>query len=251
MITKESLQEAQASVNEALLRIRQSYSMSPSAKQAFFVVEGKDDETYYGVNGENYFPPDWRIRVFPAKNRKKVIETYKSLDWSKYKKERIAFFLDRDLSDYTGEETPIDSNIYITQKYAIENELCTFETYIKTLKYYYDLNDIKEEDEEYLSAFYRDCWKEFCIIAEPIMAQILFWKKNGIHANYANFKMQNTFVISDGILHLIEKYQKPKDVLQDLFKQSNVPYMPMDISEYIELLILNTIQMSTFAENSF
>lgn len=125
MITKESLQKAKESVNEAVLKIKQSYSASPTSKRVFFVVEGKDDIPYYAIKADDYIPEGWKLTIVPAQNRKKAVEAYRHLDWARYKKSRILFFIDRDLSDYTEEDTPTDFNIYVTEKYAIENELCT------------------------------------------------------------------------------------------------------------------------------
>ena len=236
MITKESLQAAQTTINEASLKIKQSYSHSPAAKQIFFIIEGKDDIPYYGTKADEHVPDGWKIILVPAQNRKKVVETYRNLDWTAYSKERIFFFIDRDLSDYTEEDTPIDSNVYVTTKYAIENELCTVDTYIKALKYYYHLVDIDEVDEEKLVSFYVSCWEEFSKIAEPIMAQILYWKTNNIKSNYSNYKMQNTIEIKSKVLQLNQKLQTEEDILQDLFKQSNVVYTSTDISPYKDLL---------------
>lgn len=236
MITKESLQEAQTTINEATLKIKQSYSNSSTSKKIFFVVEGKDDIPYYGTKVDEYIPEGWEPKFILAHNRKKVVDTYRALDWRIYSKKRILFFIDRDLSDYTKEDTPYDSNVYVTSKYAIENELCTVETYIKALKYHYDMFDIDETDEEFLKSFYFSCWVKFSKIAEPIMAQILYWKMNGIKSNYANYKMQSTFDIKNGTLHTNPRYGTEEDILQDLFRQSGVAYVSTDISQYKSLL---------------
>ena len=86
MITKETLLQAKASVNEATFRIMQSYSNSPTSKTLYYVVEGKDDVTYYGTKADLYVPEGWRLLVIPAGNRKKVIQTYRSLDWGTFSK---------------------------------------------------------------------------------------------------------------------------------------------------------------------
>lgn len=236
VITKESLIRAQESTNEALLKVKQKYSNSPSDTKIFFIVEGKDDVPFYGTKAEEYLPDGWTTVIIEAKNRKKVIATYENLDWSIYAKEKILFFVDRDLSDYTNEETPNDSNVYVTSKYAIENELCSFDTYIKTIRYYFNMADLDEDDEEELRSFFFGCWLEFVKIAEPIMAQILFWKINEIKSNYSNFKMQHIFSIADGTLRVNPAYHTEDDVLKELFIQSGVTYSHEDLLVYKELL---------------
>lgn len=236
MITKESLQLAQASINEGLLRVRQSYSASPASKKIFFIVEGKDDVPFYGTKADGYIPSGWKLVIIPAKNRKKVVEVYNSLDWSHYSKNKIMFFIDQDLSDYTKEDTPQDTNVYVTDKYAIENDLCTADTYLKALKYYYDLVDIDEKDEDCLQKFFTESCEKFVTMSTPVMAQILHWKLNRIKANYANFKAQNIFEINNKSFQLVETYQSEHSILLELCKQSGVPYSPIDILEYINLL---------------
>lgn len=61
MITKESLQKAKESVNEAVLKIKQSYSASPTSKRVFFVVEGKDDIPYYATKADDIFFEDTEL----------------------------------------------------------------------------------------------------------------------------------------------------------------------------------------------
>lgn len=73
MITKESLQKAKESVNEAVLKIKQSYSASPTSKRVFFVVEGKDDIPYYAIKADDYIPEGWKLTIVPAQNRKKQL----------------------------------------------------------------------------------------------------------------------------------------------------------------------------------
>lgn len=236
MITKESLQQAQSAINEAKLKIKQLYSASPTTKKIFLVVEGKDDITYYGTRANEYIPEGWSVSIIPARNRKMVVDTYRSLDWTKYSKKTILFFVDRDLSDYTGEDTPVDSNVYITSNYSIENELCTIDTYLKALKYYCDMVDIDEKDEEYLKLFYLSSWTEFAKIADPIMAHILYWKMNGIKSNYSNYKIQGVFEIKNETLQVNPQYAAPNAISQELFRQSGVTYTHLDISPYIALL---------------
>ena len=236
MITKESLLQAKASVNEATFKIMQSYSNSPSSKTIFFVVEGKDDITYYGTKAGPYVPEGWRLLLIPAGNRRKAIQSYRSLDWKIFSKKLIMFFIDRDLSDYTGEDTPTDTNIYVTSSYAIENELCTIDTFVRALKYHCDLNDIDEVDENTITTFYTLCWQQFSYIAKPLMSQILYWKLNHIDANYANFKVQHVFDVTFSGLVLKSQYRTVLDILPDFYLQSNIPYNNIDLSPYATLL---------------
>lgn len=237
MITKESLIAERESVNETVLKIKQKYSVSPNAKNIFIIVEGKDDITFYGMKAENYKQPESKIQIIPAGNRKKVVETYRKLDWNNYSKSKILFIIDRDLSDYTHEDTPTDENIYITDNYSIENDVCTQDTFIKVLKYLAQLNDIDDNDEKDLLDFYNHSEQQFFDLAVPIMALILYWKMNGINANYANVNFGNIFQIKDNNFILNSIFSKYTEALEYVCNKSDIAYNPsIDLEYYKNLL---------------
>lgn len=237
MITKESLIAERESVNEAVLKIKQKYSKSTTEKTIFIIVEGKDDITFYGMKAEDYKQQDSKIQVISAGNRKKVVDVYKKLDWNTFSKSRVLFIIDRDLSDYTKEETPSDDNIYVTDNYAIENDVCTSTTYIRALKYLAQLNDIDDADETELLTFYNNSEKQFFNIATPIMALILYWKLNGIDANYANVNFGNIFQFEGTNLILRPMFKEYNDVIKFVCEKSKVTYDPsIDLSYYKNLL---------------
>ena len=236
MITKDSLKKAKESVKLASLKLKQSYSCSPSSKKVFFIIEGKDDIPFYGTKADEYLPDGWKLKIIPSGNRKKAVDAYHGVDWSFYDKQRVLFFIDKDLSDYTGEDTPSDANVYVTQKYAIENELCTYDTFIKALKYYYGLNEIEDADETLLEHLYHTWWTSFSALSEPIMAQILYWKSNHINSNYANFKIQNMFEIKQNVLQRDGSLGSDDQIIQELFRQSGIDYCVTDTSTYRALL---------------
>ena len=237
MITKESLIEARESINEAALKIKQQYSNSKELKKIIVVVEGKDDITYYGVKTTQYQQAGYKVSVIPAGNRKKVIAAYDQLDWGVYSKSRILFVVDRDLSDYTLERTPQDENIYVTDKYSIENELCTFMTFLNTLKFYCGMNDIDDSDEEELRKYYSKLNEEFYNIIDPIMGLILYWKLNSIEANYANINCNNIIRISETELTISDELKNDDELLKYVFKQSGVTYDDtIDLASYVAQL---------------
>ncbi|MBR0234915.1 MAG: DUF4435 domain-containing protein [Clostridia bacterium] len=237
MITKETLINSRNSINEALFEIKKQYSNSDENPNIFIIVEGKDDIYYYGTKTTPYQTKGNNIRIIAAGNRSKVIDAYDHLDWSYYSKDRILFIVDRDLSEFTGERTPHDTNIYITDKYAIENELCTVATYLNTLKYICGLNEINEQEESELKCYYQDREKEFFDIIDPVMGVILFWKINNISANYANIKSQKIIEINEKGLRKAEWLKDNEDLIKYVFEQSGVDFSDeIDIEKYINLL---------------
>lgn len=236
MITKDSLNKAKETVNLASFTLKQCYSNSSSSKKVYFIIEGKDDIPFYGTKADEYLPDGWSLKIIPAGNRKKAVDAYRESNWSIYEKKRVLFFIDRDLSDYTSEDTPSDYNVYVTQKYAIENELCTYDTFIKALKYYYGLNDMEDIDESTIEHLFSTWWVSFSKLAEPIMAQILYWKFNNVNSNYANFKIQNVFEIKDSALQRDKLLTSDDDIIKELFRQSGITYTPIDTTTYKTLL---------------
>ena len=67
------------------------------------------------ININNY-------EILVGQNRKKVISTYELVKDNDYYK-KAYFMIDRDLSDITGEYTPICDNVYVTEEYSIENSI--------------------------------------------------------------------------------------------------------------------------------
>ena len=73
-------------------------------------------------------------------------------------------------------------------------------------------------------------------LAEPIMAQILYWKFNNVNSNYANFKIQNVFEIKDSALQRDKLLTSDDDIIKELFRQSGITYTPIDTTTYKTLL---------------
>ena len=236
MITKESLIEARETVNETVLRIKQQYS-TKEAKRILVVVEGKDDITYYILKTSNYQDQGFKFRVLSAGNRAQVIYAYDHIDWEIYSKSRILFIVDRDLSDYTAERTPEDENIYVTDKYSIENELCTLCTFLNTLKCYCGLSEMDDRDENELEEYYAKLSQEFYKIVDPIMGLILCWKTNGIKANYSNINCNSIIEINKDGLSITDKLKGEKELIKYACKQSQVEYDDsIDLESYVAQL---------------
>ena len=79
--------------------------------------------------------------------------------------------------------------------------------------------------------------EDFYKIITPIMGLILYWKINGISANYANVNCNNLFMISDSDNKISAKYEDQRSLLQYICQLSGVPYdSSINIEEYVEKL---------------
>jgi len=68
-------------------------------------VEGKDDPSFYRGIIKSQLPDGWNVKLIRAGNKDKVFKVFDEMDWSEKPKNRICFFVDRDLSVFLEEET--------------------------------------------------------------------------------------------------------------------------------------------------
>ncbi|WP_099367466.1 DUF4435 domain-containing protein [Sphingobacterium sp. 1.A.4] len=88
----------------------------------FCFVEGHEDILFYSQFLEKYFNEE-NLKFINCNGKKNVLDNYNALNWSFYDKKRVLFFIDKDFDEYILAKRTIDSNIYITDHYSIENYL--------------------------------------------------------------------------------------------------------------------------------
>lgn len=165
MTTKERLVKDREQANVAFLKLKQKYK--PHDQQVYLIVEGKDDIAYYTCISVRYCKFA-NSEIICANNRDNVIRAYDSTDWNVFSKDRVFFFVDRDLSDITGEHTPVSQNVYITDDYSIENSLFNEQLLFTTLKVFCGLNDLNDEEIEVLSNLYQTAQAAHAQVFLPI-----------------------------------------------------------------------------------
>lgn len=232
-VVKEKLVAEKENINEAFLKLKQCYNASPDAKELYFLVEGPDDSVYYYTKATQALTDTLNIRLIIAGNRKKVVEAYQAINWKDFLPFRVLFFVDRDLSDFTGEYTPIADNVYVTDKYSIENDYCSKLAFIKTIKVFGGLIDIDSLDEEALLRFYDDSLKFFYSYMTPLMGRILYWRKSGIKCNLNNINCRNLFHFDNCILTLKSEYSVEEDRFKYLHSNCSVFYEVMSTNDSV------------------
>ena len=229
MVTKESLVKDREEANVALLKLKQKYKSN--GNDVCVVVEGKDDIAYYTCILVRY-PQFSKAEIIPASNRKKVVNTYKSVDWNVYSRQRVLFFVDRDLSDITGEETPVATNVYVTDDYSIENSLFTEELFFVTLKIFFGIEDLKPDEVDRLSKIYGAARTEFGRVFMPIMSWVLHWRTKGLPCNLNNLNSGDFYKVNAGVLELKDEFKESGALTTEIHTQCGVPYHEYDISDY-------------------
>ncbi|MEE0946982.1 MAG: DUF4435 domain-containing protein [Acutalibacteraceae bacterium] len=231
MITKESLVQDREQANVALLELKQKYN--PGGKDVYAVVEGKDDIAYYTCIFARY-PKFSNVTIVSANNRKNVVKAFELTDWSVYSDKRVFFFVDRDLSEITGENTPIADNVYVTDEYSIENSLFNEDLFFVTLKIFFGVDNLEEEEIEVLSQLYHEARKQFESIFLPIMGWILYWRSTGFSCNLNNLNSGDFYKINQGVVELKKEFQHQEAVITEVHSQCGVAYSSRDISSYIQ-----------------
>ncbi|WP_421659383.1 DUF4435 domain-containing protein [Leptothermofonsia sp. ETS-13] len=86
-------------------------------------VEGKDDPVFYRHLIERLFPEGWSVKLIPTGNKQNVLRSFHNINWTNFSKERVCFFIDRDLQDFVTPPLQLENNIYVTDGYSIENSI--------------------------------------------------------------------------------------------------------------------------------
>ena len=106
-------------------------------------LEGKDDPSFYSNYLDRYRKKKQKIYFYRAKNKNSVYSNYRKINWNIYTKNRVLFFVDKDFRDILNETYPIDSNIFETKYYSIENYLVSKSMFSRCLRELLGLDDDK------------------------------------------------------------------------------------------------------------
>lgn len=190
-------------------------------KTIYGFVEGKEDPSYYRGFIENNIPEDWLVELWPTGGQDFVLEIFSKLDWRKYKKKHILFFIDRDLSDLLDQNLPSSENIYITDDYSIENSIVSDSTCNRVLREICGLKDLKHNDYNAIIEVFNDQLERFKLELIPVMASILLWQKSNIRACYNDIQMRHLFSIKNGILEVKTRPNGNEDIIIYTHTQCN------------------------------
>lgn len=231
MITKEQLEKDREQANLAFLRLKQKYK--PQEDKVYLVVEGKDDVAYYTCIFARY-PQFSEVEIIVANNRKNVIKTYEAVDWNVISSKRVLYFIDRDLSDITGEYTPTAPNVYITDFYSIENSLFNERLLWASLKAIYGINDLEEAESATISSLYQTAVSAHEQAFFVIMAWIVYWRTHSIVCTLNNINSEDLFAIDQGRFTIKDEYKEDKALGEVIHSICGVPYIEQDLSIEIE-----------------
>jgi hypothetical protein len=196
--------------SEALENVDEGYHnfllmYKKEAQCVYGFVEGKDDPSFYGCLIEPQLPEEWSIKLIPSGNKDKVLRSFQSFNWTDFSKNRICFFIDRDLQDFLNRPQHLETNIYITDGYSIENSILKPSILIKMLSDVYQITQLRQEEEESIMQILQENENIFFEAIMPLMGQILLWQRLENKPNLNNLKLDDIFLFSQAKLVPVER----------------------------------------------
>jgi len=85
------------------------------------IVEGREDPSYYRGQIEGMLSDDWKVKLICAGSKTKVLKVFVDIDWSRFPKKRVCFFVDRDLSEFLSPQQHSGQNLFVTDNYSIDS----------------------------------------------------------------------------------------------------------------------------------
>jgi hypothetical protein len=163
------------------------------AQCVYGFVEGKDDPSFYRWLIEPQLPEGWSIKLILSGNKEEVLRSFRSFNWIDFPKNRICFFIDRDWQDFLNPPQQLETNIYTTDGYSIENSILKAPILIAVLSDIYQITQLTVAEEESIKQIIQENEEIFFEAIMPLMGQILLWKRLGNELNLNNLKLGDIF----------------------------------------------------------
>jgi hypothetical protein len=191
-----SMLEVHSKAVEQLDEARHNFLLmyKKEAKCVYGFVEGKDDPSFYRWLIEPQLPEGWSIKLIPSGNKEKVLRSFQSFNWMDFSKKRICFFIDRDWQDFLNPPQQLETNIYITDGYSIENSILKAPILIAVLSDIYQITQLSRAEEESIKQILQENEDIFFEAIMPLMGQILLWKRLDSKLNLDNLKLADIFL---------------------------------------------------------
>jgi hypothetical protein len=197
-------QKKQAIVPRASnIRLQQIYKKTE--KEVHVFVEDQDDYEFFRVALKIIYT-GYEVYPYYQKGKKNVIDAYNEINWKRFDKSKVLFFIDKDYDDILNRTQIKDQNIFITKYYSIENYLVNLESLEIILKRFhgFEEGDLLNKVMEYFNTSY-DTFADFM---ETITPFILIYRKEDSHLKLDCLKLHLFFHFNDMML-IRKRYMSP------------------------------------------
>lgn len=219
------IDEHRASRKDCSLAVMHEFKLrfKRGSKTIYGFVEGKDDPCFYRGFIESRIPPDWKSELWPSGNKDSVKNLYSKFDWRVFSKEQVLFFVDRDLSEFTGEQIPNELNFYVTDNYSIENDVVQSNVCDRLLREICGFTHISHDDADKISAQFDTQLAVFQSAMIPIMSNIVYWRSQNMKACLDDIHMKHLFAIKEGKLVQKDRPKNKDNQIIYIHEQCNLP----------------------------
>lgn len=226
---EKALESSTTAYHEFLLIYKNSEN-----KIVFGFVEGKDDPSFYKPIIENMLPEGWGVRLIPTGSKRKVLNIFNEIDWKRFPKKRICFFVDKDLSLFLSEAHPTEDNFYVTDQYSIENDVVNFNMLECFLSDCCGIVTITDSERCALKCLFDDAVNAFCEALVPIMTQVISWQRNGEKPSLSNIRLRDIILLVEGKVAQQQGYSLPENKIAYASAKCGLPISDEAVLKCIE-----------------
>lgn len=140
--------------------------------RVYIFCEGNADLGYYGSSIKRTYP-DVEIEKAFVECKNNVLAVYKMINWSAYDKNRVLFFVDRDIDYWLDKDSRLDENIYVTDEYSFENDAVSLEMFMECLEDVYGFTNANEDEKADIKKFYFEKTVQFIKGSYYLMAALV------------------------------------------------------------------------------
>lgn len=202
--------------------------------EVYGFVEGKDDPSFYKGIIESCLPNGWDIELIQAGEKDNVLKALNVIDWSRFSKKRVCFFVDRDLSEFLHGEQLSSQNLYITDNYSIENDAITFGTMRRVLEEVLNVTELNSIEIRAIKELFQSNLRIFQEAMTIVMSQIVIWRRNVEDVNLNNIQLNKIFKFIDGKIILEDGFIEPISRVEYAAKCFNVVQSTIDELKTVE-----------------
>ena len=233
-VLAEASQSSNVAYNDFLLYYKNGKPM------VFGFVEGKQDPSYYRSFLDAALPDGWECKLFRPGNKKRVLEVFEGMDWNRFPKAAVCFFVDRDLSMFLGGETHEGSNLYVSDNYSIENDLVNVRTLERIMEEVQGVTGLTPEEVTKLRALFHDNLSRFiealaCVMAQIIILRRMEAKGDNLIARLDKIKPHQFFEFVDGNLVLKAEFSSPDKRSAHVYEAVGAPAATSEESTAAEI----------------
>jgi hypothetical protein len=192
----EQLRSSRESAAAAYHKFLLEYPKARDHAYSFF--EGREDASFY-TNFIARFISTEKIHGYRCGKKQDVYDVYTKINKREESPIHVLFFVDKDWSDLLEESNPIDSRIYVTDYYSVENYIA--EKYVLNriwAEIFHPPDNINVKWDEIESQF-ATLQVQFYDFLNVIMALIIYCKQSGMRPLYRNINLKDICSIEDNL----------------------------------------------------